>query len=158
MTIFVLLFLASTFIIIPFGHADQYQNSTINISVDVSVPIARVSISPNSIDLGQTTKGYATIPKNITITNVGDLDVTVKPLLDNNANEIFQNLKFATASCSLWSNISNWESSTISNSPTYGGTGSQYNLCIKLDLTNYQSNISSELTPSTNLIFWVMPA
>jgi hypothetical protein len=152
---------------IPYGNADIYQNSSIIISADIYVPTAKVNISPSNIDLGQVTKGYATDFKNITITNIGDLEVKINPVLEAGADNFFDYLEFNTASCSptstVWHNMSYYQnnnlSSTISPPTTIGGTdGEQYNVCIKLDLTNYQEQIITNSNLMTNLTIWVFPA
>lgn len=155
-----LVWLVLFFIInLPFLNSDEFSNSTIHLSVNIAEPIAMVNISPNDIYFGEITKGYETAPKNITVTNIGTIDVKITPVLDNGADELFNNLKFASASCSSWYNASRWNSSIISHSANYSNrNGEVYPLCIKLDLTNYESEIIQNKTLSANLTFWVMPA
>ncbi len=147
------------------GSADTYTNSSLTVSVNISQPTAMIEIFPNNINLGETTAGYETISKNITIKNVGDLDLKLSPILEENADKIFDYLEFATDDdCSTWHNVTyyrshNLTSSTLNPPTTYrGGDGDQYNSCIKLDLTDYPDTITSGLNLSTNLILWVMPA
>ena len=161
------LLILSVIVIIPYGNADVYQNSSIIISADIYIPTAKVNVSPSYIDLGQVTKGYATDFKNITVTNIGDLDIKINPVLEASANNFFNYLEFNTASCSptstVWHNVSYYDthnlSSTISPPTTIGGIdGEQYNVCIKLDLTNYQEPIIANSNLMTNLTIWVFPA
>lgn len=162
-----ILFLASIFSIIPFGNADVYQNSSLIVSADISVPTAKVEISPNSISFGQVTKGYYTNYTNITFTNKGTLDITIKPLLDNNADNIFNYLEFNTASCSLTSTV--WHNISYYNSANELFSLDKINpdtlqedkdfACLRLNLMKYNdSEIVSPSSKSTQIIFWVMPA
>jgi hypothetical protein len=166
MTIFILLFLASTFIIIPFGNADEYTNSSINVSVSISEPIARIEISPDKINLGEVTPGYYTNYTNITFVNKGTLNVSITPRLDNDASKIFTYLEFNTASCSItstvWHNLEYYNTNKFLSikkiDPT---TLEQYQdfACLRLNLAKYNdSEVTSDLDLSTNLIFWIMPA
>ncbi len=153
-------FFISLFLIfntVSFVYADEYENSTLNVSVYVREPIARIEISPSSINFGEITKGYFTNFTNVTIINTGDIDLKIQPALSEGANSIFQNLKFGSASCTQWSGLG-WNSSTISRAEEYGGRGSQYNFCIRLDLRNYQQEIPNNMNLSTQLIIWIMPA
>jgi len=162
-----ILFFASTFLIIPFGNADQYNDSSISLSVNITEPIARIEISPNDINLGQLTPGYYTNYTNITFTNKGTLNVSITPQLDEGADKIFNYLEFNTASCSIsstvWHKINYYNSSnellsikkidpdTLEESKDFA--------CLRLNLMKYNdTEITSEEDLSTNLIFWVMPA
>ncbi|VVB83412.1 Uncharacterised protein [uncultured archaeon] len=152
--------------IIPFGNADVYQNSSLTLSVDISVPTARVEISPNSIYFGQTTKGYYTNYTNITFTNKGTLDVNIIPILENDSDKIFNYLEFNTASCSLtstsgWHNISYYDSANelfLLNKidPTTLEEDKDF-ACLRLNLIKYNdSEIISPSSKSTQITFWVM--
>jgi hypothetical protein len=144
---------------LPVLNSDELSNSTIKISANLVEPIAMINISPNNIFLGEVTRGYETDFKNITIMNIGTMDVKLSPILESNSDAIFQNLKFASSSCSSWSNVSHWNSSIISHSKNYTNKGGEtYNFCIKLDLTDYNSTISVSKNLSTNLTLWIMPA
>jgi len=142
--------------------ADTYENSTLNLSVDVKEPIALVEINPSSIYLGEITKGYSTNFTNVTYTNKGNLKIRIKPTLNQSANPIFGYLEFNTASCSTstssgWYNISEWNGLTIDKPSDYNGTRSDY-ACIRLNLKNYNETIFGDLSLTTQLIIWIMPA
>jgi len=164
--IFIFSFFIFIISIIPLGNADVPNNSSLAISANISVPIAKVSISPSSINLGEITKGYATKPKNINVTNIGDLDVKVNPVLDGSANNFFNYLEFNTGTCTsgaTWHNISYYNknnlTSTLTHASNYSlGGGGQDNFCIRLDLTDYSDEIITNSNLMTNLTFWVMPA
>jgi len=141
---------------LSYVSADEYNNLSLNVSVSIREPVAEVEINPTAINLGSITRGYATDFRNITIINRGDLDVKVKPVLSSQ-NNIFLNLKFATASCSSWSNISSWTSSKIEKPDEYGGE-TDYHFCIKLDLEDYDEEIESDMDLTEEVTFWVMPA
>ena len=144
---------------IPVINSDVYANSTIKVSVDIIEPAAIVEISPNEIYFGNVTSDYETELKNITVTNVGTMDVRISPALESGADEIFNYIKLASASCSSWSNITKWNSSIISHSKNYSvKNGDSYNFCMKLDLTDYKKEITLNKSVSTNLAIWVIPA
>ncbi|MEM4325876.1 MAG: hypothetical protein QXU40_01080 [Candidatus Pacearchaeota archaeon] len=137
--------------------SDEYYNSTLNLSVFIKEPIALVEISPTSINFGEITKGYVTNFSNVSVINRGDLDIRIKPTLREGAPQIFQNLKFSSASCSNWYGLG-WNSSIISRAEEYGrGNGERYNFCIRLDLRNYQEEILESANLSTELIIWIIP-
>jgi len=154
--LFTILFLVV--LIIPFAAADLSENSSLVISVNISEPVASVEIFPNSIDLGEITKGYATAYENISITNTGNLDIIIQPILENGSHQIFQSLKFSTGACSTWHNMSYYSNKTllsIDRPILYEGER-QSSSCIKLDLINYKEDVPSFLILSTNLTFYVM--
>lgn len=156
--VWLVLFL-SFILYLPTLDSDEYYNSTLKVSANLVEPIAMVNISPNNVFLGEITRGYETNYQNITIVNTGTMDVKISPMLDNNADTVFQNLKFASSSCSTWSNISHWNSSIISHSKNYTSrNGEVYNFCMKLDLTDYENIVSVNKNLSTNITFWIMPA
>jgi len=149
---------------IPYGNADIYQNSSIIINVNIVEPIAMIEVSPNNITLNETTIGYNTDPVNINFTNRGSLDITITPVLEIGANNMFNYLEFNTGTCTTgatWYNMTHYTNSSllsISKPGTYGGEKSD-NACIRLGLDNYGgSEINSEIHLSTNLTFWVMSA
>ena len=153
-------FFVFTFLIFnatSFVNADEYENTTLNISVYVHEPVARINVSPSSIYLGNVTKGYSTNFENITLTNLGDLDIRVQPVLSRDANSIFQNIKFASSSCSSWTPIGNWTSARIQRAEN-NQSPTRYNFCVKIDLTDYQEPISQNENLTTNVILWVMPS
>lgn len=153
--IFLFIF-APLFFTIPYVSADNYSNSTLSVSANITEPVASVEISPTNIDFGRITKGYSTNYSNITIKNTGDINVRVRPMFSS-GDYLFNYLKFSTASCSSWSGISTWQSAIISHSPVYGsGNGEEYHFCMKLDLSDYNDSISSHKS-SANITFWVMP-
>jgi hypothetical protein len=144
---------------LPILNSDEFSNSTMKVSANLVEPIAMVNISPDNIFLGEITRGYETEYKNITITNIGTMDVKVSPILDENTDIVFQNLKFASSTCSSWAYISHWNSSMISHSKNYTNkNGGVYNFCIKLDLTDYDNVILNNKNLSANVTFWIMPA
>ena len=160
-----LVWLVAFFLIIPYASADQYQNSSIKVSVDLVEPYAIVDVSPGEINLGEITKGYATGYQNITFTNKGSLDVNLIPVLENSSNTIFNYLEFNTASCSptstVWHNMSYYRTNPIlslDRPDTYRGTN-QDNACIRLNLEKYTNTIPSSISGlSENVIIWIMPA
>jgi hypothetical protein len=147
--------------IIPEGNADSYQNSSMTVSVDVLEPIAEVAISPNFIDFGKITKGYETNYTNISFTNRGDLDINIIPVLEHGIDDVFNYTEFATASCSTWHNLSyygNHNLLTINKPENYNGERTNF-ACMKIDLSNYAKEISSDrLDLNAQITFWIMPA
>ncbi len=154
--VWLILFYSISFI--PTINSDQYQNSTLRVSVSVDEPVAMVEISPNDIYLGEITKGYETEYKNITVTNIGTLDTQISII--NNGLDEFNYIKLSSGGCSSsWTNISKWASQILSHSKNYSlHNGEIYNFCIKLDLSGYNKTISAPMNLSTNLTIWVMPA
>ncbi|GIU68463.1 MAG: hypothetical protein KatS3mg093_349 [Candidatus Parcubacteria bacterium] len=141
-------------------YADSYENSTLNVSVYVKEPIARVQINPSNIYLGEITKGYATNSTNITFTNNGDLKIKIMPVLSSGANPLFNNLEFNTGTCTpsaTWYNMSSWSGLTIDKPSEFGGTRSDY-VCIRLNLKNYDGAVSGNTNLTTQLTIWVMPS
>jgi hypothetical protein len=139
--------------------ADDVSNSSILVSVDILEPVLSVEISPNNVDLGTLTKGYESDPINLTATNTGDIDVEIIPILNENAEDFFQYLEFATGSCSTYTNVSKWDSSIIDASDIFGGIGEEYSFCMHMDLKNYEDEIERDyLNISTDLTFWVVAA
>ncbi|MDE1848994.1 MAG: hypothetical protein KGH55_03100 [Nanoarchaeota archaeon] len=150
----------------PSLDADDYYNSTITVSVNLIEPVARVEISPDVIDLGNITKGYSTNYANLSFNNTGNFDIEIHPVLENNSSDAFNYLEFNTASCSTssssgWHNMSYY--SNISNSflsidkpDVFGGQRTDY-ACLRLNLQKYGNQIDSNLTVSTDIVFWIMP-
>lgn len=146
---------------ISFGNADVYQNSSLTVSADISVPTAKVEISPNSIYLGQVTKGYYTNYTNITFTNKGTLDVDVIPTLENGTDKIFNYLEFNTASClstsTVWHNISYYNPSKLFSlnriDPDTLEEDKDF-ACLRLNLVKYNdSEIISSSSKSAQITF-----
>lgn len=164
--IFIFSFFIFIISIIPLGNADVYQNSSLTISVDVSVPTARIEISPSSIYFGQVTKGYYTNYTNLTFTNKGTLNVSIIPLLDYNADKIFNYLEFNTASCSItstvWHNIGYYNPSKLFSLKKIDPDTLEEDkdfACLRLNLIKYNdTEINSSSSKSTQITFWVMPA
>ena len=151
--IIVCLFLAG---FMCFCSADDYQDGSLGISVDILEPYALIDISPDSVYLGEVTKGYETGVQNITARNMGTLDARIQPSLRYDANSFFSYLKFASASCTSWSNLTKWTSSIIYGN---GKSGSTYHFCMKLDLGDYSDSIPADMKNlSTTLTFVAMPA
>jgi hypothetical protein len=139
-----------------FISADDYQDGQLSVSVDILEPYALIDISPSSIHLGQVTKGYETSVQNITARNLGTLNVRIQPSLKYDADNFFNYLEFASASCSTWSNITRWTSSIIYGQ---GKSGDTYHFCMKMDLGDYESVISQDFRNlTTELTFSAMPA
>ena len=140
--------------------ADNYENSTVKISVDIVEPFSKIEISPSQIDLGSVTKGYATEAIKINVTNKGTLDLKIQPMLKEDANRIFENLVFSsTATCASENTcikIGNY--SFDLNRPNEIGDSTMKSFYLKLDLRDYNKEISSDLSGelSTDLVFWVM--
>ncbi len=164
--IFIFLFFSFIISVIPSGNADVYQNSSLTVSADISVPTAKVEIFPNSIYLGQTTKGYYTNYTNITFTNKGTLDVNIIPILENGTDKIFNYLEFNTASCSststVWHNVSYYNPSKLFSlnriDPDTFEEDKDF-ACLRLNLAKYNdSEIIFPTSKSTQITFWVMPA
>ena len=162
--IFILILLIIS--VIPFGNADVYQNSSLTVSADISVPAAKVEIFPNPIYLGQVTKGYHTNYTNITFTNKGTLDVDIIPLLEYGTDKIFNYLEFNTASCSststVWHNISYYNTSKLFSLSRIDSETLEEDkdfACLRLNLAKYNdSEIISPSSKSAQITFWVMPA
>jgi len=155
---FFLVWLVAFCFIVPSVVSDQLQNSSLKVSVNLTEPFAMVSISPGEINLGEITRDYESEPRNISVVNIGTMDVKISPVLDDSSDEVFNYIKLSSASCSSWTSLGKWNSSIISHSQNYSSrNGEVYNFCMKLDLTNYTKTITPR-NPSTNLIIWVMPA
>jgi len=147
---------------LPLLNSDEFSNSTIRIHVNIVEPVTRVEILPNDIYLGNVTRGYNTTLANITFSNKGTLDLKVVPILSTNANEIFNYLEFGTATCYTWHNISYYSNLSrtflsIDKPSEYGGTNSK-SACMRIDLSDYNKTIPSNMEISTELTFWIMPA
>ena len=135
--------------------ADNYQDGQLTVSVDIMEPYALIEISPSSVYLGQVTKGYESSVQNITARNLGTLNARIQPMLSNSANNFFNYLQFASASCSSWSNLSKWTSSIIYGN---GKSGDTYHFCMKLDLGDYDQSINQNMMNlTTDLTFVAMP-
>ena len=151
--------------VIPFGNADVYQNSSLTVSADISVPTAKVEIFPNSIYLGQTTKGYHTNYTNLTFTNKGTLDVDIIPILEDGTDKIFNYLEFNTASCSststVWHNVSYYNPSKLFSLNRIDSETLEEDkdfACLRLNLVKYNdSEIISPSSKSAQITFWVIP-
>lgn len=161
--VFILFF--SFLLILTINFAESYSNSSssINISVNLKQPFAEIQIDPDAVSFGEITVGYNTNFTNITFTNTGSLPIKIIPLLQNGTNNIFNYLEFNTASCSStsWYNITHYKNNSllsIDKPDAYQGNRLD-SACIRLGLDSYNdTEITSDVDLSTNLIFWVMPA
>ena len=165
-SLFVSIFLLA--LTISFVSSYSNDNSSIQVSVNVTQPFVKIQVTPNQVSLGETTLGYNSDISNITFINKGTLDTTITPVLDNGADPLFNYLEFNTASCSTttssgWHNITYYNSNSLfgvlSKSSTYNGDGEQDSACIRLGLDSYNGpELNSDLSLSTKIIFWAMPA
>ena len=157
--LFVLLFL--TILITPFGKSYENESYTVNVSVNITQPYIEVEITPDAVSLGEITFGYNSNSSNITFKNKGTLGAKITPILETGANSIFNYLEFGTSSCSTWKNITYYGSSTlltVDKPSTYKGTEKEKSACVRLGLDSYNgTEVESDITLSTKLIFWVMP-
>lgn len=142
----------------PLIFADELHNSTLFVSAKLKEPIAKIRISPSFIDFGEITRGYETDVKNITITNIGTMDLRIKPVLSSGSDEIFKNVRFSSASCSSFSSYESFSSAIIDKPKKYEEVGESYNICLKLDLKSYKEEIPFERNASGSIVFWVIPA
>ena len=165
-SVLILLFLVSTILTLQLVKSYVNDSSIINVSVNLKQPTAEIQITPDTIPLGEITIGYDTNFTNITFTNIGTLPIKIFPLLQNGTNKIFNYLEFNTANCSTtssrWYNITHYNSGTellfIDKPDIYQGQKSD-SACIRLGLDNYNdTEITSDLYLSTNLIIWIFPA
>jgi hypothetical protein len=147
MTIFILLFLASTFIFTPFVTSWTDSGESLNVNAQIDSPVLIINVVEDSICLGNLTKGYTTGGKPFNITNSGTIDAIIEPIIPT--DEIFSNyLMIANSSSATYKNASGFMG--------YVGKGKKEDFWIKLDLTDYTGDITGNL--STNLTFIVMPA
>jgi len=159
MRLIILGILASIFLS-QFILADNYQNSSMSVSVDIIEPVSKIDISPNQIHLGSVTTGYTTDAVKINVTNTGTLDLKIQPMLDSDADDIFRNLVFSnTATCASETTCIKIESYSFNLSrPDEIGEETLKSFYLKLDLRNYGEEILHDYSNlTTDIIFWVMP-
>jgi hypothetical protein len=146
--------------LLPFAIADECTNSSLDVSANLIEPYAMINITPAHISLGNVTKGYTTDAVKINVTNLGILDISVRPVLSSNANSIFENLVFSStstcASNTTCIKIGDY-SFDVDGSGSMGSDFDTNSFYLKLDLRNYNKTISSDQNLETNVIFWVMP-
>jgi hypothetical protein len=134
------LFLFFLIFIIPQTIAD-----TNIMSVESNIIRGTASVSvPDTIFLGNVTRGYSIRSDKVYINNTGNVDITVTPQLENSSEEIYSNLYFSTTTTeSSFRKIGNF-SLNLSKPDVLGGVESDY-IYIKLDLTNYNKTVPSDL-------------
>ena len=139
---------------ISFAQATDITNGTSLFKVNLYEDVASVSVS-SPVLFGSLTKGYDSDDIRINITNTGNVDVKVTPLLKT-SDPIFNNLYFQRRTTENYVKIGSW-SMNITKDASYGGTNADY-CYAKLDLRNYTGTINSDkLNYNATVIFWVMP-
>lgn len=134
--------------------AEEYDNSTITFSANIFEPVASIN-APREVFLGDITKGYETNATQVIITNTGNLDITVTPLLAS-PNAIFENLYFSTTKTGTYRKIGSF-SMNVSRPNIYGGEEEE-DFYVKLNLENYDEEINTDrMGYSSEVILWVMP-
>jgi len=164
--ILLIVFIVSGFFMGGLVSADDYSDTqTINLTVFLEEPIAKIEINSSFIDFGILTKGYETLPQEILIRNTGSLDVLVQTRIKNEFENTFweNTLKLApvvSASCTSttsWKNVSAFETS-LDRQAEYNQGYTEKRVCLKVDLEEYTEDISSDEQKSAELTFWIMPA
>lgn len=119
-------------------EADIYAVPQITPNVSLQVP--------DYVYIGNVTVGEKqpnpTSADKIWINNTGNVNVIITPVLVNSSEEIFSYLYLSTTTTGPYKRIGNF--SLIINAPSSGGYRADY-IYAKLDLTNYTSNLTSDL-------------
>jgi hypothetical protein len=140
----------------------QNTNEVFNVTANILEPTINIFVETPRIYLGDVTSGYKTHGYPITIVNRGTADIVVSPRFSSQEDTIFtDHLLFGTESCaSTCKKVEEYNFTMDGESGSYVGEGNYdtKTFYTKLDLTDYDGELSALGNISTELTFWVMPS
>jgi hypothetical protein len=141
------------FSLICLGFVYASVSETMRVSADILEPVVSISV-PDSIFIGETTKGYITNKTKIAIENTGTTNIKVTPMLEEGYEGIFENLYFQRVLDDPLTKIGEFEINIAR--PSAMGGSRKNETYIYLDLTDYSGSIEEDLTEEIDLIFWAV--
>lgn len=159
------IFLVGIFLFSFFGFSFVKASSSGIMNVTAHVSALEVGITvPNNLSFDNITCGYWQ-RQNITITNTGNVNITVTPTLENYSGELFNNLGFNENSPGLPKSDSTPSGFKIGNysfgmdKPYPIGSTVSKKLYVYLDLTKYPlSKCLNKVNESFQVTFTAVPA
>jgi len=143
------------FLILSFTSAQETEAAKMKVEVNIFAPVIKISV-PESVFLGNITKGYSTDRVRIDVNNSGTTGVILIPRLAEGSNSIFRNLLLARRTTEKFVQIGDFNMS-ISKPSSFGKTESDY-FYIKLDLSDYEGEIRNDkIGEKADVIFWAIP-
>lgn len=145
------------FLALTFSIAGVFAQEDLEVIVDLLEPIVCLEVEDSSLYLGQVTRGYHATG-NTTMRNCGNVRSTVTASIPGDANQFFENLRLNSHAGCIDAGWRHWgEFSRILQGPSSvgGSDGQETDLCVRLDLTEYEGPIEADETISTDVTFWI---